>query len=285
LGTMNLLTQERAVAASKLIHSGKLFPLNWVMENIDLFGRGGFEHEIKELQPDCAFDDVYNNWNTQSSSQWDGLGHVCNRHKPGFFYNNVKAEKVRSGNEKLGIHHLARKGIAGRAVLLDFRRWAVKNGIEYDSLSRYEISVQDLDKVSKVQGVTFKEGDILLVRSGFTEAYTNASDEVRASLAGNATACGVKSCDESLEWIWNHHFSTVGCDMAAFEAWPPTGGRESSMHSIFLGGWGMPIGELFDLEGVAEEAAKTGVYEFFFTSAPLNKKGGIASPPNAICIM
>jgi hypothetical protein len=47
----------------------------------------------------------------------------------------------------------------------------------------------------------------------------------------------------------------------------------------------MPIGELFNLEQLAAEADKTGTYEFFFTSAPLNKKGGIASPPNAICIM
>ena len=46
----------------------------------------------------------------------------------------------------------------------------------------------------------------------------------------------------------------------------------------------MPIGELLNLEGVAEDSAKDGVYEYFFTSAPLNKEGGVASPPNALCI-
>ncbi|KAH8548865.1 hypothetical protein BGW37DRAFT_505385 [Umbelopsis sp. PMI_123] len=285
LGTMNLLTPERAKEASKLVRTGKLFPLNWTMENkYTMFNRGGFEHTIKELRPGIAFDDIYTNWNTQSSSQWDGLAHICSRHAPGVFYNNTPVDDIRSGNEKLGIHHLARKGIAGRGVLLDFRRWAVKHGIEYDPLTRYEISVEDLIKVAEEQGVTFQEGDILLVRSGFTEAYTNATDEIKASLADSVVACGVKSCDETLEWIWNHHFAAVAGDTTSFEAWPPTG-MDTAMHSILLGGWGMPIGELFNLEPLAEEAAKTGVYEFLFTSAPLNKRGGVASPPNAICIM
>lgn len=223
LGSMNLLTKERAKEAAKLVRTGKLFPLNWTMDNkYPMFGRGGFEHALKELVPDACFDDVYNNWNTQSSSQWDGLGHVCERHNPGVFYNNTSVDEVRSGNEKLGIHHLARKGIAGRAVLLDFRRWAIKNGIEYDPLSRYEITVQHLDEVAKDQGVAFKEGDILLIRSGFTEAYLKASEKVQESLSGKAYACGLKSCDETLEWVWNHHFSTVAGDTVAFEAWPPT---------------------------------------------------------------
>lgn len=56
------------------------------------------------------------------------------------------------------------------------------------------------------------------------------------------------------------------------------------LDSCFLGGWGMPIGEMFYLEKLAEDSAKDGVYTYFFTSAPLNKENGVASPPNAICI-
>lgn len=41
---------------------------------------------------------------------------------------------------------------------------------------------------------------------------------------------------------------------------------------------------MFDLDALAEDSAKDGVYEYFFTSAPLNKLQGVASPPNAICI-
>ena len=37
-------------------------------------------------------------------------------------------------------------------------------------------------------------------------------------------------------------------------------------------------------ERVAADCALDGRYEFFFTSAPLNKRGGVASPPNALAI-
>ena len=34
--------------------------------------------------------------------------------------------------------------------------------------------------------------------------------------------------------------------------------------------WGMPIGELFDLEALAKHCEETGRYTFFFSSWPLN---------------
>lgn len=34
--------------------------------------------------------------------------------------------------------------------------------------------------------------------------------------------------------------------------------------------WGMPIGEIFDLEGLSKACAEAGRYTFFFTSWPLN---------------
>ena len=56
------------------------------------------------------------------------------------------------------------------------------------------------------------------------------------------------------------------------------------MHETILALWGLPIGEMFDLEALADDCARDGFYEFFFTSAPLNKLGGVASPPNALAI-
>ena len=51
-----------------------------------------------------------------------------------------------------------------------------------------------------------------------------------------------------------------------------------------IGLWGMPIGEMFQLDELAAACATDGRYEFFLTSAPLNKRGGVASPPNALAI-
>ena len=71
-------------------------------------------------------------------------------------------------------------------------------------------------------------------------------------------------------------------DTVAFEAYPAQPGQ--GMHEMILAMWGLPIGEMFNLEALADDCAQDGVYEFFFTSAPLNKLGGVGSPPNALAI-
>jgi hypothetical protein len=47
---------------------------------------------------------------------------------------------------------------------------------------------------------------------------------------------------------------------------------------------GIPLGELWDLDRLADDCARDGVYEFFLTSAPLNLHTGAASPANALAI-
>jgi hypothetical protein len=41
---------------------------------------------------------------------------------------------------------------------------------------------------------------------------------------------------------------------------------------------------MFRLDALAADCAADHRYEFFFTAAPLNKLGGVASPPNALAI-
>lgn len=86
---------------------------------------------------------------------------------------------------------------------------------------------------------------------------------------------------EVLAFLWDSQIAAVAGDCPGFEAWPPT---EQAMHQILLSGFGMPIGELFDLEDLAKECEKQQRWAFFFTSQVLNVNGGVASPPNAIAI-
>jgi hypothetical protein len=46
----------------------------------------------------------------------------------------------------------------------------------------------------------------------------------------------------------------------------------------------MALGELWWLDDLADDCAQDGIYECLLTSAPLNAKGGIGSPPNALAI-
>ncbi|OBZ85520.1 hypothetical protein A0J61_06436 [Choanephora cucurbitarum] len=286
-GTLNLLTEERVLSASRSIHRGAIFPLNWKLElpKTPFFERSAIQHEYKPMALDSlAFDDVYRDFNTQSSSQWDGLRHVA--HMPSkLFYNGVQPEHVAKGSSisegRLGIHHAARRGIAGRAVLLDYGRWAEKHRPSFDPLERIEITVQELDEVAKAQSVMFEEGDILLLRTGWIQAYEKNHDKITDLM--NPPAAGIKACEDTYRWLWNNHFAAVASDSIAFEAFP-VHNWEDSCHSFLLGGIGCFIGEMFDLDKLAQDSADDNNYVSFFTSAPLNKENGVATPPNAICI-
>jgi hypothetical protein len=83
--------------------------------------------------------------------------------------------------------------------------------------------------------------------------------------------------------LWMLDARTPGCWLTAYrEAWPTQ--KEWSCHEVMLAGWGMPIGELFDLEALGKHCKKTGGYEFFVVSEPVNVPGGVASPPNILAI-
>jgi hypothetical protein len=285
LGTLNLLTPERIVSAAHLVRKGRTFGLNWDLElpNPPLWGREALRHTIKHKNGSLGGDDVYDDFNTQSSSQWDGLTHVGSAAYRRY-YNGVTEAMVTGGpGTRNGIQVWARRGIAGRGVLIDYRRWAETKGIDYSPGERHHITVSALQAAASAQRVRIEQGDILLVRSGWIAWYLGLDQDARTALAaGPVTAVGLAQGDETLRFLWDNHFAAVAGDTVAFEAFPADPGQ--GMHETILALWGLPIGELFDLEALADDCAQDGIYEFFFTSAPLNKLGGVASPPNALAI-
>jgi hypothetical protein len=290
IGTLNLLTPDRVAAAAHLVQRGQVFALNWELEfpSPPLFDRPALRHTIRRRRRN-VFDDVYDNFNTQSSSQWDGLRH--NGHKRYGFYNGVTGNQIADETDsRNGIHHWARRGVAGRGVLIDFPRFAAAHGITYTLGARFGITPGQLRTAADWQGVSFQTGDILLLRTGWIEWYSSLNKEQRTQLAqpGGLTAGGLEQSEDSLRFLWDNHFAAIASDNPSFEAYPSApaddGQPRESMHGVIIGLWGMPIGELFQLDPLAAACAADGRYEFLFTSAPLNKLGGVASPPNALAI-
>ncbi len=290
IGTLNLLTPERVLAAARLVSSGEIFALNWDLELPDppLFGRPALKHTIHRRRQN-VFDDIYDDFNTQSSTQWDGLRHYG--HPEHGFYNGVTEEEIAEDDNPInGIAIWARRGIAGRGVLIDFARYAEATGLRYSAGERYAIKPAELEAAAAWQGTRFVAGDILILRTGWIRWYNSLSLDERHQLAqpGNFNAAGLEQGEDSLRFLWNHHFAAIAGDAPSFEVWPPAGSepgkRGKMMHETIIGLWGMPIGEMFDLDRLAAACAADRRYEFLLTSAPLNKKGGVASPPNAIAI-
>ena len=292
-GCLNLLTPERTAEAARLVRRGAVFAMNWDMALPDppLFGRAAFEHQVQWLPNEVGHDDELSGWNTQSSSQWDGFRHIKSANHG--FYGGVE-------DADHGINHWAERGLAGRAVLLDVARWRENQGRPIKADAPDPIEPGELAETASAQGVEIREGDVLLIRTGWITWYTAQSAEVRSALAGDLKAPGLRPGEATARTLWDLHVAAVAGDNPALEVWPPGAlatpeqfqemladpdrGLEIFVHFSLLPLLGLPIGEMWYLDALAADCAADGVYEGFFTSAPLNLPSGVASPPNAVVI-
>jgi len=179
-------------------------------------------------------------------------------------------------------------GVVGRGVLLDYVRWREETGQEPAKATiSHPITTDELDAVAKHQGVTFKTGDILIIRTGFTLWHDRASQEERVEVMNRGEFIGVEASMQSVKWIWNHHFAAVAGDSVGWECCPAHFGEKGKivLHEWLIDHWGSPLGELWNLESLAAFCAEQKRWTFFFTSAPLHVFGGVASPPNALAIL
>jgi kynurenine formamidase len=173
-------------------------------------------------------------------------------------------------------------------VLLDYHAWRKQTGKPVVAANTtFSISTDELDQVAEHQGVEFRDGDILIIRSGFTVWYEQAGKEERETAVQQCTYIGVEASMQSVKWLYNHHFAAVAGDTIAFESQPIHFNVEGkpTLHEWLLGHWGTPIGELWDLERLSRVCQERKQWSFLFTSAPLNVFGGVGSPPNAVAIL
>ncbi|KAJ5151099.1 uncharacterized protein N7482_010351 [Penicillium canariense] len=306
LGCLNLLTPPVVQRALKEAKDGQSVSLNWPINAIHSpgFGRKGLEHKVTSFQDTpyamYGFDDEIA-FNTQCSSQWDSLVHFA--HQPtGLCYNGVQPDSAGLKQDDTPFHKdcnlptlnhwHSRGGLVGRGVLVDYCAYAEAHGITYDPFDAHKITVKDLEAVIKWEKLELLQGDILIVRSGFTRALEQASTpEKQKELFGSHRTVGVEGSVETARWVWNHHFAAVAGDALAFEQTPPTrpDGTEGNisdlvLHTYFLSLFGMTIGELWDLEALSLMCSQKQRYSFLLTSCPLNVPGGVGSPPNALAI-
>jgi kynurenine formamidase len=287
VGTINLLTPDRVVAAASSIRSGKVFALNLPINIPDppLFTRGKHTHTVK-IFPTAEFvlDDYLDNFYPQASSQWDALAHV--KHPVHGAYNGIPdAEITGRGGMRLGIDNLARRGIAGRGVLADVARYYDRVGKSINFTKAESIPLEDVQATLEDAGVTLRPGDVLLIRIGWTKFYLSASAELKEELSRETVVPGIEGSERVARWLWDNHLAAVASDSPALEALPKAAGNEMEfLHFHMLAFFGMPIGEMWNLEGLADDCAEDGRYDFFITSAPLNIPGGVGSPPNALAI-
>jgi hypothetical protein len=286
VGLFNLIGTEQVARAARLIRRGAVFPLD---APVDAFApalfpsRGVPRHRVLHREGSPMFDDVIDNLYPQASSQWDSLGHMG--YSPDKYYNGATAADIATGRRNT-IEHWARRGIVGRAVLLDVARALADAGRPLDPASPTGVQVADLELARTAAGVEIEQGDIVIVRFGFVEWYLEQSPAVRMGLPGRFAAAGLAQTEEMCRYLWDHHVAAVVADNVGLEVWPSIGepGPFRSLHNILIGQFGLAIGELWWLKDLAEDCAGDHVYEMFLCSSPLHVPGGIGSTANAIAV-
>jgi kynurenine formamidase len=294
-GCLNLLTDERVAAAARQVRRGTVFPLNLSMALPDppLFSRARMRHEVRGSSRSTSQDELLHDWNTQASTQWDGFRHV--RREGHGHYNGVPEEEH-------GVDHWARRGIVGRGVLADVALWRESVGRPLRKDAPDPIEPDDVVATLATQATSVEPGDVLILRTGWLEWYLATGEDTRRGISTPETLAtpGLRASVDTARLLWDLHIAAVATDNPALETWPIGSSRDPQLieeirndlareheillHSHLLPMLGLPIGELFYLEDLAEDCRRDGRYSFLFTSAPINLPRGVASPPNALAL-
>lgn len=186
-----------------------------------------------ELCDGTGWDDELH-FNTQLSSQWDSLVHW--QHQPtGLAYNGIAVTKDALASPKTTAenamptldHWHPAGGLVARGILIDFKEWYEtkartegKGDVIFHPLDGHRITVDEIEAVARDQGVDFRHGDVLIIRTGLTEILASPQPQDLAKLQLGKIS-GMHGDVNSAKWIWNRHFAAVAGDSWAFEALLP----------------------------------------------------------------
>jgi kynurenine formamidase len=270
LGTLNLITPEKRVAAARLVHSGRTVscartlptqpgpdnpvPVQHHMTGTATEGWGG---DYFAMAPHGF-----------ATSHIDALCHIFHEGK---LYNGYPIEKVTAhGALELGIHEL-RDGIVGRGVLLDVPRVRGVDWLEPGD----PIFPEDLERAESDAGIRVESGDVLLIYTG----RWKRSD----ALGRWGMADGLAGLDAScLAWLHERGVAALGCDGVSDVLPSRVDGVDMPIHSVAIVAMGLHLIDNLELVRLSETCAEEERWEFQLSIGPLILHRGTASPVNPI---
>lgn len=279
IGQANLVTPERTLEAIKLVKEGQSHPLGIVIDSsTPAFPPRGMMLQVvspgqtggKRLTQ-FGYEGNYNDDLAQLwfgiGPQLDGLGHLGEH---GYYYNCNKDSDIVdvTGLKKLGTHNIP--PIVTRGVLVNI---AKHRGV--DSLNAGDaISAEEIRAAAQNQGVNMREGDVILIHTGWTDAKLASDPKTWGSSEpglDNAAAVYLASLSPI----------AVGADTWGVEAVPAKEGDKLFYgHVTFLKENGIYILETMNTGRLAEE----GVTEFLFVLGQARIRGTVQMIINPVAM-
>ena len=294
LGTLNFIDAAKRVEAAALVQDGAVISLaqafdtngpqkGWRRRTNPVHtmtdtgtdaerGNQGFPHGIGGADDVIAMP-------LQCSTQWDGLGHIFDH---GNAWNGRRAGDVVTSDGDLvtGIEHAA-SVIVSRGVLIDVgRHLAPDTGELADG---YAITVADIEATIAAQGASSRvgRGDIVLVRTG---QYARTRRDGWGEYAGGP-APGLSLTTAG--WLHRTEIAAIATDTWGFEVRPNEfdGAAFQPLHQVVIPNMGLTIGEMWNLDALADACAARGRWDFLLSAAPLPITGAVGSPINPVAIL
>lgn len=207
---------------------------------------------------------------THVGTHIDALAHVS---QDGLLHGGADATDscISGGYQAHGVHNVAPMIVRG--VLLD-----IPLALGLDACEPgYEITPADLNAALKRQKLTVREGDAILIRSGWGRRFAEGTE---AYLGASTGVPGVS--EAGANWLAQRRAIAVGADTIAFERLVAGAGHSLlPAHRVLLVESGIYIIEALNLE----ELADSGVSEFTFILIPLELVGATGSPVRPLAVV
>lgn len=280
-GAANLMTPEMTLKATKLIKTGKIYPLAFELgPGMVLLGTRRFDVIMKrssDLKPGSRGENeetVYTELG-QVGTQLDAFSHQI---YGGKYYNCFTNDDLdagggteldaggRRGFSKLGVEHVPE--MFTRGVLIDV---AGLKGVDMLPPT-YVITAEDLQQALAREKVTLEPGDAVMINTGWGKLYGKDNARYTKSSPGIGIDAG--------EWLVKQNPMMVGADNCCLEVRPYPGQITLPIHAMLLIVHGVYIVENLKLD---ELAAAQG-WESAFILEPLKMKGGTGSTVSPIAV-
>lgn len=288
LGTLNLITPEKRLEAATCVRSGAVMSLALELRP-DLpqppgSGRLNPQHVMTETGSDAAagnsvgaYSDDVLAMSIHAATHWDALSHVFHR---GLMYNGHACTEVTSAGARVNDIVAFADRLVTRGVLVDIARYHGVDALAPD----HEVSVSDLESCLAAEEVDVSPGDALLVRTGQFGRIAATGDWKSFTEVDGRLPLEPGIGLDCLPWLHEQGVAAIACDNWAVEHLHSGSGGRLPVHEVGIVHMGLVLGEIFQLDGLADACAADGRYEFLLAAGPLPVRGGVGGAVNPVAI-
>ena len=284
-GAMNLITDEKRVAASRLVRTGRTVSMSRYWKTGGVAGnlypaqhymKASYRHN--EGDRGSASDFLGAFYHGRAFTHIDALCHVWGA--DGMWNGRDPKEELTFDGSKWGGIDVWSDGVITRGVLLDIPKL---RGVPYVTEDK-PVHGWDLEDAAKAQGIAIQPGDVVAVYSGREKWQADhpdvtygtqeiLDDLVRISKPGLHASC--------LPFIRDNDISALAWDM--MDAYPDGYDFPNPVHCAIYA-YGISLLDNCLLQPLAEACQEEGRYEFMLVVSPLKVQGATGSPANPLAV-